>query len=65
MSGSTPLAAMVTRPRSLMLSSYIVVAHGNELDMAGHDTVLLLVAGGVASELEHLSGQVLLRTAAR
>lgn len=35
----------------------LVVADG-ELDVAGHNSALLVVTGGVASELEDLSGEV-------
>jgi hypothetical protein len=40
------------------LVELLVVAHG-QLDVAGNDAGLLVVAGGVAGELEHLSGEVL------
>lgn len=40
------------------LVQLLIVADG-ELQMAGNDTGLLVVAGGVASQLENLSGEVL------
>merc|ERR1719420_2063389 len=40
------------------LGELLVVADG-ELDVAGHNAALLVVAGGVAGELEDLSGEVL------
>lgn len=40
------------------LGELLVVADG-ELDVAGHNSALLVVAGGVASKLEDLSGEVL------
>ena len=40
------------------LVELFVVADG-ELDVAGDDAGLLVVAGGVAGKLEHLGGQVL------
>lgn len=40
------------------LVELFVVANG-ELDMAGDDALLIVVAGGVAGELENLSGEVL------
>ena len=40
------------------LVQLLVVAHG-EGDVAGHDARLLVVAGGVAGQLEDLSGHVL------
>ena len=40
------------------LVQLLVVAHG-EGDVAGHDARLLVVAGGVAGELEDLSAEVL------
>ena len=40
------------------LVQFLVVAH-SQLDVAGDDAGLLVVAGGVTSQLEHLSGQVL------
>lgn len=40
------------------LVQLLVVAHG-QLDVAGHDTSLLVVAGSVTGELKDLSGQVL------
>ena len=40
------------------LGELLVVADG-ELDVAGHNSALLVVACGVASEFEDLSGEVL------
>jgi len=40
------------------LGELLVVADG-QLDVAGHDAGLLVVAGGVSGELEDLGGQVL------
>jgi hypothetical protein len=40
------------------LVELLVVADG-ELEVAGHDTRLLVVAGGVTGELEDLGGEVL------
>ena len=40
------------------LGELLVVAD-SELDVAGHNSALLVVAGGVASEFEDLSGEVL------
>ncbi len=56
MLGRTPPCAMVTWPRSLFSSSSFRMAR---LEMAGDDARLLVVAGGVASQLENLSGEVL------
>ena len=42
------------------LGQLLVVAHG-ELDVARHDATLLVVPRGVAGELKHLGGKVLLR----
>jgi hypothetical protein len=41
-----------------MEKSNIVVAD-SEVDMAGGDTGLLVVAGGIACQLEHLGGKIL------
>jgi len=40
------------------LGELVVVADG-QLHVAGHDTGLLVVTGGVSSQLQNLSGQVL------
>ena len=40
------------------LGELLIVADG-QLDVAGHDAGLLVVAGGVAGELEDLGGEVL------
>jgi hypothetical protein len=40
------------------LVQLLVVAHG-QLDVTGHDTSLLVIAGSVTGELKDLSGQVL------
>ena len=40
------------------LGELLIVAHG-QLDVAGYDAGLLVVAGSVASELQHLSAEVL------
>ena len=56
MLGRTPPAAMVTPPRSLLSSSSLL---DGERDVAGDDAGLLVVAGGVAGELEDLGAEVL------
>ena len=40
------------------LAEFLVVADG-QLDVAGHNTGLLVVTSGVSRKLQHLSGQVL------
>ena len=52
-------AAGRDRDRAEELVELLVVAHG-ELDVARHDARLLVVARGVARELEDLGAEVLL-----
>ena len=56
MLGRTPPEAMVTVPSGGC--ELLIVADG-QLDVAGHDAGLLVVAGGVAGELKNLGGEVL------
>jgi hypothetical protein len=74
MNGTTPPWEMTTSPRSLFSLSerhvrrshdwwetknvLFVVADG-ELQVTGHDTLLLVVASGVTGELENLGSEVL------
>jgi len=51
-------AALRDRDAAHELVQLLVVAHG-QLDVARHDAVLLVVAAGVAGELEDLGRQVL------
>ena len=51
-------AARGDRDAGEQLVELFVVANG-ELDVAGHDPLLLVVAGGVPGELKSLGGEVL------
>ena len=56
MLGRTPPWAMVTPAEEL---AQLLIVADSQLDVAGDDSGLLVVASGVAGQLEHLGGQVL------